>query len=174
MWKITSLFRLEKCLILWISPLFLVSKKCASHFCRETANEKKQSKESKTWISNSHLIRQSFYGYRCKSGMEAEGHLKLRLQFLKSLPYYHTHQEPAILFFNCFNYILDWYTTRLYYIRTVGDFKNIWFLLYVLFVMFYAQKKSKPVFLYLISQCDLNPQLLYEPLLLLLNPLNCI
>ena len=40
--------------------------KCANHSCRETINEN-ELKEA--WISNSHLIRQSFYGYRCKSGI---------------------------------------------------------------------------------------------------------
>ena len=41
---------------------------CAvSHFRRETANENKQSKETKT--SNSHLMSHSFQGYRCKSGI---------------------------------------------------------------------------------------------------------
>ena len=43
MWKITS-FLLEKCLFLWISPLFLISKKCASQVCREHANENKHFK----------------------------------------------------------------------------------------------------------------------------------
>ena len=36
--------------------------KCASHFRRQPANENKQLKETKTWISNS-LIRQSFSGH---------------------------------------------------------------------------------------------------------------
>ena len=50
-----------------ISPLLLISKKCASFFCRETVNENKHLKETKTWISNSYFIRQSFWGCRCKS-----------------------------------------------------------------------------------------------------------
>ena len=41
MWKITSFFSLKKCLFLWLTPMFLISKKCASHFCRVANNEKK-------------------------------------------------------------------------------------------------------------------------------------
>jgi len=37
------------------------SKKCASSFCREPANENKQSKETKTCKPKSYLIRQSFF-----------------------------------------------------------------------------------------------------------------
>ena len=73
------LFRLEKCLILWVSPLLLKKKKCASHFRRGTTNENKQLKETKTWISKTYLIRQRFQGYRCKSGF-AFFALKLREQ----------------------------------------------------------------------------------------------
>ena len=40
-----------------------------SHFRRETANENKQFKDTKTLISNSCLVRQSFQGYLCKSGI---------------------------------------------------------------------------------------------------------
>ena len=54
-------------LFLIISPSLLISKKCASFFCRETANENKHLKKTKTWISNSYFIRQSFWGFRCKS-----------------------------------------------------------------------------------------------------------
>ena len=43
-------FRIKKC-------EFLNCKECASHLCSETANEKK---ETKTLLSNSYLIRQSF------------------------------------------------------------------------------------------------------------------
>ena len=39
-------------LILVISPLFLTSKKCASYFCRETIDEIKQFKRTKSWTSN--------------------------------------------------------------------------------------------------------------------------
>ena len=66
MWKILSFPWLEKCLI---SPLLLIRKKCANPFCREPANENKQFKKTKTLISNSYLIRQSFYGYHCKSAL---------------------------------------------------------------------------------------------------------
>ena len=45
------------------SPLLLIRKKCASHFCNEPANE------MSTWVYNSHLIRQSFQGYCAKSGL---------------------------------------------------------------------------------------------------------
>ena len=48
------------------SPSF--SKKCASRFCRETTNENKQFKETKTWISNFYLIRKSLEGDCCESG----------------------------------------------------------------------------------------------------------
>ena len=51
------------------SPLLLISKECSSHFCRETAKENKQSEKTKTLIFNSDLIRQSFQGYVCKSGI---------------------------------------------------------------------------------------------------------
>ena len=53
-----ALSGLNKCLFLWIYPLFFVSKKCASQFCRETTQENKQFKWTKTY--NSYLIRQSF------------------------------------------------------------------------------------------------------------------
>ena len=38
-------FLIRKWLFLWVSSLFLVSKKCASHFCRETTNENKPKHE---------------------------------------------------------------------------------------------------------------------------------
>ena len=38
-----------------------------SDFCRETPKENKQFKETKSMISNPHLIRQRFQGYCCKS-----------------------------------------------------------------------------------------------------------
>ena len=60
MWKIPSF----SCLL---SPLIRIKKKCVSHFCREPAYENKQFKKTKkTWIYNSYLIRQSFWGYRCE------------------------------------------------------------------------------------------------------------
>ena len=65
LWSKISL--LEKCLFLWVSPLPLINEKCAGYICRETANENKQFKETKTLISDSYLIRHSFQGYRCKS-----------------------------------------------------------------------------------------------------------
>ena len=60
--------------ILRISPLLLISKKCAINFHWETANENKQFNETKTLIYNSYLIRQSFKGYRCKSGIVISSH----------------------------------------------------------------------------------------------------
>ena len=63
------LFWLEKCLFLKVSSLLLIDKKFASQFRRETAIENEQFKETKTWISNSYLIRQSFKGYCCKTGI---------------------------------------------------------------------------------------------------------
>ena len=79
MWKISSFLWLEKCSILWVSPLlFFINKKCVIHFRREPANENKHLNGTKTLISNSYLIRQSFQGYRCKSGIAMDGHLELR------------------------------------------------------------------------------------------------
>ena len=67
MWKIISFFVLKKCLFLSISPLLLINKKCASHFRRKTANENKQ--QQLTLMYNSYLIRQSFWGFGCKSNI---------------------------------------------------------------------------------------------------------
>ena len=83
-WKIPLFSWLEKCLFLWISQLFLISKKCASHFCREIANDNKQFKERKTRISNSYLIRLRFQVYCSKSGtviFAMKGHMTLRVQY---------------------------------------------------------------------------------------------
>ena len=71
MGKKSSFFLLKKCLFLWVSPLFLIDKECASHFRRVPAIENEQCKETKTLISNAHLIRKSFQGYRCKSEISA-------------------------------------------------------------------------------------------------------
>ena len=68
-----------KCSFLWVSPLLLINQKCASHFRRGTTNENKQLKETKTWRSNTYLIRQWFKGYRYKSGFAIFA-LKSRLQ----------------------------------------------------------------------------------------------
>ena len=43
-------FLTQKSLILLISPLLLISTKCAGYFCREAANEDNQFKETKTWF----------------------------------------------------------------------------------------------------------------------------
>ena len=59
-------FWLKQCLLLWVSSLLPINKKFASG---EIANENKELKETKTLIYNSYLIRQSFQGYRCKSGI---------------------------------------------------------------------------------------------------------
>ena len=40
-----------------------------SLFAEKPHWENKQFRKTKTWISNSHLNRQSFYGYCCKSGI---------------------------------------------------------------------------------------------------------
>ena len=50
-------FLTPKFLVLIVSPLLLKSKKCASHFCRKTANENEQFYVTKTWIFNSYMIR---------------------------------------------------------------------------------------------------------------------
>ena len=65
MWKIPSFSRFERCLI---SSLLLMSKKCASHFCRETANENKQFKETKTWPHLIHTWSDKAFRF-CKSGI---------------------------------------------------------------------------------------------------------
>ena len=49
---------------------------------RETAHENKQFKETKTWISNSYLITQSFQAYRCKQ----IGHCHQALQITLTVP----------------------------------------------------------------------------------------
>ena len=60
MWKIPSFFYIE-------NYLFLINKKCASHFLRETSIKINSFKKQKHW--NSFRIRQSCQGYRCKSGI---------------------------------------------------------------------------------------------------------
>ena len=67
--EVRIVFQLEKSLILIIYSFLPIGKKWASHFCRGTTKENKQFKETKTWISKSYLIRQSFKGYRWKSGI---------------------------------------------------------------------------------------------------------
>ena len=56
-----------------ISPLLLISKKCARHLYKETANENKQFKETKIMISNSFFIRKSFHGIVVNLCMESLG-----------------------------------------------------------------------------------------------------
>ncbi len=48
--KETVVFLTQKVLILIISPLLILSKKCASRFCRETANENSSLKNEKNLI----------------------------------------------------------------------------------------------------------------------------
>ena len=79
------LFLTRICLLLWVSPLLLINMKCASDLCRETANENKQVKEAKTWISNSYLIEKKLLRVPMEIGhchFCMEGRLKLRLQSL--------------------------------------------------------------------------------------------
>ena len=45
-----------------MSLLLFISKKCASHFRRETSNENKQLKETKTMINNLYLSDKAFKG----------------------------------------------------------------------------------------------------------------
>ena len=47
MWKRTAFFWLAKCLFLWVSPMLLISKKCAGYIRRETANDNKQLNKQK-------------------------------------------------------------------------------------------------------------------------------
>ena len=54
-------------LILKICKMFPCSKTCANLFFRETTIKNNQFSKLQTLIHNSCLIRQSFYGYRCKS-----------------------------------------------------------------------------------------------------------
>ena len=59
------------------------------HFRRKTANENKQFKETNTLISNSYLIRQSFQGYRCESGIViCQLEITLRVHLKKKLDKY--------------------------------------------------------------------------------------
>ena len=67
--KKPSFFRLEKGLILMISLRFLKARKVQNSLLQETTNQNK-----KTWIYNSCLIRQSFVGYCCKSGIAIFAH----------------------------------------------------------------------------------------------------
>ena len=57
LWKISSFFLFERCLILIFSRLLLICKKCASHFCREPWNENKQKHGSliHTWFQTNLL-----------------------------------------------------------------------------------------------------------------------
>jgi len=57
------------CSVLKISPLFLKGKKCASHFCKEPTNEDKQLFKNKNKNMDKSFFRESFRGYRCKSGI---------------------------------------------------------------------------------------------------------
>ena len=86
MWKKFSLSRFEK-LKIWEFLNFFLPQKCAGHFCGETIIEKNQFSMLKICISNSYLIKQRFYGYRCESSIGVfylcrEGHLKLCFQSL--------------------------------------------------------------------------------------------
>ena len=58
-WTLPPLFLLKKCSFLGVSPLLFISKKRASHSCRET----------RTLISNSYLTNRSVQGYRCESAL---------------------------------------------------------------------------------------------------------
>ena len=67
MWKKPSFFWVNQ--IFWTDNLNIGSCKQEirnCHFLRETGNKKKQFKETKTMISNSYFIRQSFKAYRGK------------------------------------------------------------------------------------------------------------
>ena len=81
MWKITSFFCLEKCLFLWIYPLFIISKNCAGHFCRDTTNE---NKHLTVFINKQHWFQTKLLRVPLKivhSHLCITGHLKLRLQY---------------------------------------------------------------------------------------------
>ena len=69
---------------------FLVSKKCANYFCRESANENKQFKETKTWIFISSLIRPRFLG----DPRNSEGHLRVTWNYAHSPFYWGLSSSP--------------------------------------------------------------------------------
>ena len=87
MWKKLSFSWIEICLILIISPLLCISKKCESHFRRESANKhlkvlKKQKLGNVThiWLAN------VFKGTVVNCNLCMEGHLKfLLITFIKVL-----------------------------------------------------------------------------------------
>ena len=60
----TVVFLTRKCLTLKVSSsiIYVICKKCASHFSREPENENKTFKETETLISGSYSIRNSFKG----------------------------------------------------------------------------------------------------------------
>ena len=66
--------------ILYVSQILPISKKCAGHFCRETANKDEQFNETKTMIFNLNCLKGTVVNrtllYLCR-----EDHLKLRLKF---------------------------------------------------------------------------------------------
>ena len=53
----------------YVREKVLINKKWTSHTWRDTSTVNNQFIETKTLISNLYLIRQSFLGYRCKSGI---------------------------------------------------------------------------------------------------------
>ena len=65
----TVFFRTQKVFIFVSFFIASFKKKCARYFRRKTSKENKQFKETKTWKSNSYLIRQSLQGYRCESAI---------------------------------------------------------------------------------------------------------
>ena len=57
MWRYRRFSVDSKCLILILALLLFKSKKCASQFHREIVIENKQFTATKTWLSNTYLIR---------------------------------------------------------------------------------------------------------------------
>ena len=65
----TVVFLTQEVFILVKFPIAYYNRKCASHFRRETANDNKQFKEIKTWISNTYLDQTKLPGYCCKQSI---------------------------------------------------------------------------------------------------------
>ena len=99
-----------------ISPIFLLSNKCAIHFCREATKQNKQVWKPKTWISYSYLTRQRFQGYRIL-------HATKYIWGGKSL----LHLFNVIIYFFCFYFkTLKRYLIFKYLFLIKGTVKEKW------------------------------------------------
>ena len=99
-----------------ISPIFLLSNKCAIHFCREATKQNKQVWKPKTWLSYSYLARQRFQGYRIL-------HATKYIWGGKSL----LHLFNVIIYFFCFYFkTLKRYLIFKYLFLIKGTVKEKW------------------------------------------------